>query len=119
MPASEVSPVNLYIVLLTCLGLLTLAVAWLPALLRQLPLSLPIICVAFGFALFSAPGIGGEPDLLAHPHLTERMTELIVIVALMGAGLLGGCWRSPCRCRSPASPCSDGGASAWHRRRPC
>jgi sodium/hydrogen antiporter len=79
--------VDLYIILLTCLGLLTLAVAWLPALLRQLPLSLPIICVAFGFALFSASGIGGEPDLLAHPHLTERMTELIVIVALMGAGL--------------------------------
>jgi sodium/hydrogen antiporter len=79
--------VDLYIILLTCLGLLTLAVAWLPALLRQLPLSLPIICVAFGFALFSAPGIGGEPDLLAHPYLTEHMTELIVIVALMGAGL--------------------------------
>jgi hypothetical protein len=55
--------------------------------LRQLPLSLPIICVAFGFALFSIPGTGAEPDLLEHPHLTERLTELIVIVALMGAGL--------------------------------
>jgi len=85
--ASRVSPVNWYIVLLTCLGLLILAVAWLPTLLRQLPLSLPIICVAFGFALFSIPGTGAKPDLLEHPHLTERMTELIVIVALMGAGL--------------------------------
>lgn len=80
-------PLNWYIVLLTCLGLLILAVAWLPTLLRQLPLSLPIICVAFGFALFSIPGTGAEPDLLEHPHLTERLTELIVIVALMGAGL--------------------------------
>jgi NhaP-type Na+/H+ or K+/H+ antiporter len=79
--------VNWYIVLLTCLGLLILAVAWLPTLLRQLPLSLPIICVGFGFALFSMPGTGAEPDLLEHPHLTERLTELIVIVALMGAGL--------------------------------
>jgi sodium/hydrogen antiporter len=79
--------VNSYVLLLTCLGLLTLAVAWLPTLLRQLPLSLPIICVAFGFALFSTLGTGTAPDLLAHPHLTERMTELIVIVALMGAGL--------------------------------
>jgi sodium/hydrogen antiporter len=85
--ASRVSPVNWYIVLLTCLGLLILAVAWLPTLLRQLPLSLPIICVGFGFALFSVPGTGAEPDLLEHPYLTERMTELIVIVALMGAGL--------------------------------
>jgi sodium/hydrogen antiporter len=78
---------NWYVVLLTCLGLLILAVAWLPTLFRQLPLSLPIICVGFGFALFSVPGTGAEPDLLGHPHLTERLTELIVIVALMGAGL--------------------------------
>jgi NhaP-type Na+/H+ or K+/H+ antiporter len=89
--------VNWYVVLLTCLGLLILAVAWLPTLLRQLPLSLPIVCVGFGFALFSIPGTGAEPDLLGHPHLTERLTELIVIVALMSAGLklnrpLG--WRS-------------------------
>jgi sodium/hydrogen antiporter len=79
--------VNWYIVLLTCLGLLILAVAWLPTFLRQLLLSLPIICVAFGFALFSLPGTGAEPNLLEHPHLTERLTELILIVALMGAGL--------------------------------
>ena len=88
---------NWYIVLLTCLGLLILAVAWLPALLRQLPLSLPIICVAFGVALFSMPGTGPAPDMLKHPYLTEHLSELIVIVALMGAGLklnrpLG--WRS-------------------------
>ena len=73
---------NWYMVLLTCLGLLILAVAWLPTFLRQLPLSLPIICVAFGFALFSLPGTGAEPNLLERPHLTERLTELIVIVAL-------------------------------------
>ena len=78
---------NWYIVLLTCLGLLILAVAWLPPLLRRLPFSLPIICVAFGFALFSIPGTGLEPDPLGYPHLTEHLTELIVIVALMGAGL--------------------------------
>ena len=53
---------NWYIVLLTCLGLVILAVAWLPPLLRRLPFSLPIICVAFGFALFSIPGSGPAPD---------------------------------------------------------
>jgi sodium/hydrogen antiporter len=78
---------NWYIVLLVCLGLLILAVAWLPPYLRQLPLSLPIICVAFGFVLFSFPETGPPLDLLEHPYLTQHMTELIVIVALMGAGL--------------------------------
>ena len=78
---------NWYIILLSCLGLLILAVAWLPPLSPRLPFSLPISCVAFGFALFSIPGSGPEPDPLAYPHLTEHLTELIVIVALMGAGL--------------------------------
>jgi NhaP-type Na+/H+ or K+/H+ antiporter len=78
---------NWYIVLLGGLGLLILAVAWLPALVRGFPLSLPIACVVLGFALFSIPGTGPDPNLLAHPHLTERLTELTLIVALMGAGL--------------------------------
>ena len=33
-------------------GLAFLAIAWLPLLLRDLPLSLPILCVLFGFATF-------------------------------------------------------------------
>lgn len=88
---------NWYIVLLGGLGLLIIAVAWLPTLLRGFPLTLPIACVTLGFFLFSIPGTGPDPDLLAHPHLTERLTELTLIIALMGAGLkisrpLG--WRS-------------------------
>jgi sodium/hydrogen antiporter len=78
---------NWYLVLLAGLGLLILCVAWLPALVRGFPLSLPIGCVLLGFALFSIPGTGPDPNLLEHPHLAERLTELTVIVALMGAGL--------------------------------
>jgi NhaP-type Na+/H+ or K+/H+ antiporter len=88
---------NWYIVLLGGLGLMIIAVAWLPTLLRGFPLTLPIACVTLGFLLFSIPGTGPDPDLLAHSHLTERLTELTLIIALMGAGLkinrpLG--WRS-------------------------
>ena len=78
---------NWYVVLLTCLGLLILGAAWLPPLLRGFPFSLPIICVAFGFALASIPGTGLGPDPVGYPQLTEHLTELTVIVALMGAGL--------------------------------
>ena len=78
---------NWYMVLLGGLGLLILGVAWLPALVRGFPLSLPIACVVLGFALFSIPGTGPDPNLLEHPHLTERLTELTLIIALMGAGL--------------------------------
>ncbi len=76
-----------YIILLTCLGIVILAVAWLPVLLQNIPLSLPIVCVLFGIALFSIPGLGPKPDPFEHPELTERLTEVLVIVSLMGAGL--------------------------------
>jgi NhaP-type Na+/H+ or K+/H+ antiporter len=78
---------NWYMVLLGGFGLLILGVAWLPALVQRSPLSLPIACVLLGFALFSIPGTGPDPSLLEYPHLAERLTELTVIVALMGAGL--------------------------------
>lgn len=78
-----------YILLLIGTGALILLVAWLPMALRALPLSLPIICVALGFAVFGLSGLSGGilPDPLRFPDATERLTELVVIVALTGAGL--------------------------------
>lgn len=75
-----------YIVLMVGLGFLILLVAWLPMVLRELPLSLPIICVALGFAVFSLLRLD-NPEPLAFPEATEKLTELIVIISLMGAGL--------------------------------
>jgi sodium/hydrogen antiporter len=76
-----------YIVLLTGLGVVILAIAWLPMLLRNAPLSLPIFCVLLGIGLFMAPGTGPDPDFLAQSSFVERITELVVIIALLGAGL--------------------------------
>lgn len=76
-----------YILWLTGAGVLVALVAWLPLALRKLPLSLPIICIAIGAALFSVPGIWWKPLPALYPNLTERMTEFVVIIALMGGGL--------------------------------
>ncbi|WP_441720020.1 cation:proton antiporter [Inquilinus sp. 2KB_23] len=78
---------DLYIVTLAGLGLLVLLVAWLPMVLRRAPLSLPIICVLAGYLAFSLPVAGPAPFPLWFPVATERLTEFVVIVALMGAGL--------------------------------
>lgn len=75
-----------YIVLMVGLGFLILLVAWLPMVLKELPLSLPIICVGLGVAVFSLLRLD-NPAPLAFPEATERLTELIVIISLMGAGL--------------------------------
>ena len=76
-----------YILVLTGLGLLIALVAWLPLALKRLPLSLPIVCIALGAAVFLTPQVSGEPLPLAYPKFTERFTEFVVIIALMGAGL--------------------------------
>jgi len=76
-----------YILAFTGFGVLIALVAWLPLLLKRLPLSLPIVCIALGVALFSLPQVTLSPLPLDYPEITERFTEFVVIIALMGAGL--------------------------------
>lgn len=69
-------------------GTLVLLTAWLPMVLSEAPLSLPILCVGFGAALFwspLAPGVAPHPD--DYRTFVEIATELVVTVTLMGAGL--------------------------------
>lgn len=83
--------------LFATLGLATLAAALLPRVLGRAPVSVPLVFLVGGFVGFSAlPGLP-DPDPLQHGAFAEHLTELCVIVSLMGAGLalnrpLG--WRS-------------------------
>jgi sodium/hydrogen antiporter len=77
-----------YIPFLLLVGALILFIAWAPLAVRRLPLSVPIMCVGIGWALFSlAPFASYSPHPSESPVLIERAAELIVIVSLMGAGL--------------------------------
>ena len=79
---------NPYVLVLAGFGVLVLLTAWLPAVLRQMPLSLPICCVGIGAAASSLPAIASvSPHPEAHRALIEHWTEIVVIIALMGAGL--------------------------------
>ncbi|MDW6023532.1 cation:proton antiporter [Mesorhizobium sp. BAC0120] len=65
-----------------------LLAAWLPLLLKELPLSLPIIFVGLGAVLmFWLPVAGPDSNPIKHGLFVEKATELVLIVALMGAGL--------------------------------
>jgi len=74
------------------IGLLVVALALLgaivlPRYLAGVPLSVPIVYVGGGWALFAlVPGVPAI-DPVANATVTERLTELVVIIALMGAGL--------------------------------
>jgi NhaP-type Na+/H+ or K+/H+ antiporter len=76
-----------YILLLICFGALVLLTAWLPMVLSEAPLSLPIVCVGIGAAVFASPLSG----YVSRPEVTllavERLTELVILISLMGAAL--------------------------------
>jgi NhaP-type Na+/H+ or K+/H+ antiporter len=76
-----------YLLFLVGFGAIVLLVAWLPLALKELPLSLAIICVGIGVVLFGSGALGIDPDPRLYDTVTEKLTELVVIIALMGAGL--------------------------------
>lgn len=76
-----------YFPLLTIVGLVVLAMAALPRLVRELPFSVPMILVAVGAGVGLLGGAAAIPGLHESPEIAERVTELMVIVSLMGAGL--------------------------------
>ncbi|HEU4653841.1 MAG TPA: cation:proton antiporter [Steroidobacteraceae bacterium] len=69
------------------IGALILLIIWLPLVLKRLPLSLPIICVGLGFAIFKLGLLPGDWQATADQRTTELIAETVVLIALMGAGL--------------------------------
>ena len=75
-----------YVFLLIGFGVLVLLTAWLPMVLSEAPLSLPIVCVALGAIIF-APQINIAALPAADLTIVERFTELVILISLMGAAL--------------------------------
>jgi NhaP-type Na+/H+ or K+/H+ antiporter len=109
--------VDPYILTLAFVGAAILGAAVLPLLLEGRPLSFPIIYVALGMAVFALPLRLPVADPLAEGELVERMTELAVIVSLMGAGLkidrtVGwASWRTTWRLLALAMPLTIAGVA--------
>ncbi|QLG64217.1 cation:proton antiporter [Halorarum salinum] len=82
-----VETVETYELVLVVVGIAVFGAAVLPRLLAHRPLSMPIVFVAGGFLLFSIPHGIAMPNPIEQSASVERLTELVVVVALMGAGL--------------------------------
>lgn len=78
-------------------GVAALLAGVLPRLVAGRPLSLPIVFLVMGAAIGALPFISFEADPRQHLTFLEHLTEVTVIVALMGAGL--GLDRPPGRTR--------------------
>ncbi len=79
---------NQYPLILLIGGSLILLISWLPMLLKRMPLSLPIICVAIGYGASFTPILHLAPALdPAKMRSAEVVCEFVMLLALMGAGL--------------------------------
>ncbi|WP_262107499.1 sodium:proton antiporter [Arthrobacter sp. Marseille-P9274] len=68
-------------------GLAVFAAALLPRVLMRAPVSMPMVFLGAGVFAFAVLGELPDPDPLAHPDVALRLSEVCVIVSLMGAGL--------------------------------
>jgi sodium/hydrogen antiporter len=79
---------NIYIILITIFGAVVLLTAWLPTLLKSVPFSLPMACISLGAVLSLLPVVNiANLNPLESRVYTERITEFVLIISLMGAGL--------------------------------
>ncbi|GAA4424800.1 cation:proton antiporter [Georgenia halophila] len=68
-------------------GLTALLAAMLPRVLSRAPVSMPMVLLAAGVVAFALLDHLPDPDPVAHQAIAEHVTEITVIVSLMGAGL--------------------------------
>ncbi len=76
-----------YNLLILIIGSALLAASVLPRVLSKYPLSMPIVLMISGYFLYMLPVKSLVPDLQLHGDYIEHITELAVIIAIMGAGL--------------------------------
>jgi NhaP-type Na+/H+ or K+/H+ antiporter len=95
-------------------GAAALLAAILPGALRRLPISEPIVFLTAGIGAWLVLDEIPSPDPAGHGSVAEHLTEVCVIVALMGAGLaidrpmsVRG-WRSTSRLLAIAMPLTIG-----------
>jgi NhaP-type Na+/H+ or K+/H+ antiporter len=80
--------VDTYIIIITFVGLAALGMAWMPAISRETGISYSIIYVLLGIVIYVALGRWLPlPDPISQNKDTLHLTEMVVIVSLMGTGL--------------------------------
>lgn len=78
---------NEYILILTVVGFAALSMAWMPAITAKTGVSYSIIYVTIGAVLYSFFDFLPKPDVDRYEDVAVHITELVVIISLMGTGL--------------------------------
>ncbi len=78
---------NSHLIILASIGAVALSMSWLPSLSKRINISYPIILLALGVVLFYAGVPIPWPDPFWPDYYIMCITEIIVVVSLMAAGL--------------------------------
>lgn len=78
---------DVYIISLIIIGLASLAMAWMPSIAQWTKISYAIVYVLFGMALYSLIPALPDANPFSNPSVAVHLTELVVIISLMGTGL--------------------------------
>ncbi len=85
---SELFDLEKYEIGLMVIGVLTLLAAWIPQYFFRRHVTLPLLHIAIGFVLFSFIDFKPvSPFIEDNRWMWEKMTEIAVIISLLGAGL--------------------------------
>jgi len=76
-----------YIIILALIGFAVLGMAIMPSITKKTNISYSVIYVVAGFIIYSLFDFLPDPIPTQHPSITEHLTELVVIVSIMGTGL--------------------------------
>jgi sodium/hydrogen antiporter len=76
-----------YIAYITIIGTAALGMAWMPSITRKTHVSYSVIYVLLGVALYSVLELQPLPLPMDHQTVTLHLTELVVIISLMGTGI--------------------------------
>jgi sodium/hydrogen antiporter len=74
-------------ILFAAAGLAVFVAAVLPKLLRDMPFSMPMVFLGAGMAAFALIPTLPDPDPIVHSDFVLHLSEVCVIISLMGAGL--------------------------------
>lgn len=76
-----------YFLILMLIGLAALGMAWMPSINNRLQISYAVIYVVLGILIFRfVPGLPAADPILHNPQALH-ITEMVVIISLMGTGL--------------------------------
>ncbi|TDE17649.1 cation:proton antiporter [Dyadobacter psychrotolerans] len=76
-----------YIIIVIIIGIATLGMAWMPSFTKKTGISDSVVYVLLGVIAYECLDILPSPSPLVYTGYTIHLTELVVIISLMGTGL--------------------------------